>query len=190
MISPVYALEQSIASATGLTVEWPILSFLFAAALVVEPALLLGTAACVTRRWTQSNASLWGVVNRFARSLVPFGFGVWLAHYGFHFFTGALTVIPVTQLAAKKLAGTAVLGAPQWQLGGLPEAYVFPLELGFLGLGLMGSLLVAWRIAWEFSPSAKKQAFAPWAAVLAILFASAYWILSQPMDMRGTFLGG
>ena len=42
---------------------------------------------------------------RYAYGLVPFGFGMWLAHYGFHFLTGALTVVPVTQSAAIDLMG-------------------------------------------------------------------------------------
>jgi hypothetical protein len=190
MTSPVYVLEQRIASWTGLTVEWPILGMLFVAALIVEPLILLGGAALLTRRWAEKPVSLWSVANRFARSLVPFGFGVWLAHYGFHFFTGVLTVVPVTQSAVRDLTGWSVLGAPQWQLGGLPEAVVFPMELGFLGLGLLGSLLVSWRIAAEFAPGRAAQSFVPWACVSLLLFAAACWIMTQPMDMRGTLLGG
>jgi hypothetical protein len=190
MTSPVYVVEQAIAGWTGLTTEWPILGALFFAALVLEPAVLLGGAAYLTLRWTGERTEIVSVVNRFSRSLVPLGFGVWLAHYGFHFFTGALTVIPVTQNAARALAGWAVLGRPQWQLGGLPEAAVYPMELGFLGLGLLGSLLIGWRTATRFAPRAPGKAFLPWGAVSLLLFATANWILAQPMDMRGTFLGG
>jgi ferredoxin len=189
MVSPVYALEQWVARVTGLRVEWPILGGLFLAVLVLEPLLLLGGAAALTRTWTGAAASVWTIVNRFARALVPFGFGVWLAHYGFHFFTGALTVVPVTQLAARNLVGWPVLGQPQWQWGGLPETIVFPIEIGFLCLGLLGTWLVAWRIATRFCPAAPWRAFLPWAAVGLLLFATACWILNQPMDMRGTFLG-
>lgn len=189
MVSPVYALEQAISRWTGITVEWPILGLLFFVALVVEPVLLLGAAAVLTRRSARSPESLLAIVNRFARLLVPLGFGVWLAHYGFHFFTGVLTVVPVAQHAARS-AGWPILGEPQWQLGGLPEAAVFPIEIGFLGLGLLGSLLVGWRISAGFAPRAAGRVFAPWAGVALLLFGSACWILTQPMDMRGTFLGG
>lgn len=189
MVSPVYAVEQAIARGTGLTVEWPILGFLFAFSLILEPAVLLGGAAWLTRRAVSGSASLWSVVNRFSRSLVPLGFGIWLAHYGFHFLTGALTIIPVTQHAIRSATGWAILGAPQWQWGGLPETVVFPIELGFLGLGLLGALLVGWRIAAEFAPERPINAFAPWAFVSVLLFAASCWILNQPMDMRGTFVG-
>ena len=189
MISPVYAVEQAISRATGVTAKWPILGFLFALALVIEPAILLVGAAWITRKAAASTLSLGRIINRFSRSLVPLGFGVWLAHYGFHFLTGALTIIPVTQYAALNATGRALLGAPQWQLGGLPQAVVYPIELGFLTVGLLGALLVAWRLASDFAPEQKARSFAPWAFVNVLLFSVAVWTMSQPMDMRVTFVG-
>ncbi|HWA87447.1 MAG TPA: hypothetical protein VG710_14560 [Opitutus sp.] len=188
MISPVYTLEQLIARTLRLTAAWPVLAALFTLALVVEPAVLLGGAAWLSRKAAGGAVGLAQTINRFTRALVPLGFGVWLAHYGFHFFTGALTVIPVSQYAVSHATGQAWLGAPQWQLGGLPVAIVYPLELGFLSLGLVASLLVAWRIAGDFAPNNRARAFAPWALVTVLLFASACWTMSQPMDMRGTFV--
>ena len=188
MISPVYALEQSIARATGIFSRLPVLAVLFTIALVIEPALLLGGAAWLTRRVSSSATSLWTIINRFSRSLVPLGFGVWLAHYGFHFFTGALTIIPVSQNAVEAATGHELLGAPLWQLGGLPPAYVYPLELGFISVGLVAALVVGWRIASDFAPAQKVRAFLPWACVIVLLFATACWTMSQPMDMRGTFV--
>ncbi len=190
MISPVYALERWVAQMTGLRVEWPILGGIFVVALVLEPALLLGAAAAVSRWGVGSKESILAVVNRFARSLVPIGFGVWLAHYGFHFFTGLLTVVPVTQNAVIQSFGRPLLGEPLWRLGGLSEAVVFPMEVGFMGLGLLGSWMVAAMIARETSPRRMWSAFAPWAVVHGLLFVAALWIMTQPMDMRGTFLGG
>jgi hypothetical protein len=190
MISPVYALEQWISDVTGVRVEWPILAAIFVVALVFEPAILLGAAAAVSRRATERHESLLAIINRYARSLVPIGFGVWLAHYGFHFFTGCLTVIPVAQNAVLQAIGHPLLGAPNWQLGGLPESVVLPIELGFLGLGLLGSWLVAWLISRELVPQRTWRAFIPWAIVHLLLFVAAVWIMNQPMEMRGTFLGG
>ncbi len=208
MISPVYALENAIAKSTGLTVEWPILAAIFACLLVIEPALLLFGAAAISRRLSQSTDSLWGIVKQYAPSLLPIGFGIWLAHYGFHFFTGLLTVIPVSQNAAKQAFGSPWLGTPQWQLGGLPESIVYPIELGFLSLGLLGSWMVTWTITQRTNiklertgttreimsspvyPKSTMATLIPWAVLHFLLFASAVWIMNQPMDMRGTFLGG
>ncbi|MCB9922332.1 MAG: FesM [Planctomycetaceae bacterium] len=190
MISPVYALEQSIADFTGLRVEWPILTGMFTVALVLEPAILLGAAAVATRWCTGSQESILSIVNHFARSLVPMGFGIWLAHYGFHFLTGFLTVVPVAQNAALQSFGLPLLGEPLWQLGGLPESIVFPMEVGFLSLGLLGSWLVAWSIARNVMPRRTVNGFVPWALLYLLLLTAALWIMTQPMDMRGTFLGG
>ena len=190
MISPVYALERWIAEATGLRVEWPILAGIFAFGLVLEPAILLGGAATLTTRITRPRQSVFEVLNRFARSLLPIGFGVWLAHYGFHFLTGWMTVIPVAQNAALQSFGWPMLGQPKWQLGGLPESIVFPIEVGFMCLGLAGSWSIAWSIAKALAPQRTWTCFAPWGALHLLLFATAVWIMTQPMDMRGTFLGG
>lgn len=190
MISPVYTLEQAISQFTGLRAEWPILAAIFTGALVLEPAVLLGAAALFTRWAAGSKEPVLAIVNRFARSLVPIGFGTWLAHYGFHFFTGFLTVIPVAQNAAIQSFGLPLLGEPIWQLGGFPKSIVIPMEMGFLSLGLLGSWIVAWGIARERLPRRAWRGFIPWAVIHGMLFVSAVWIMHQPMDMRGTFLGG
>ena len=79
---------------------------------------------------------------RYAYGLVPLGFSMWLAHYGFHFFTGALTVVPVTQSAAIDVLGWAALGDPLWRWVGMRPGAVFPLQLGCILLGTAGSLAV------------------------------------------------
>ena len=189
MVSPVYALEQWMADVTGIRVEWPLLGALFVVALVLEPALLLGLAALASRRASGARESLLAVATRWTWTLVPLGFGVWLAHYCFHFLTGIWTVVPVAQAAVADL-GYPLLGAPRWGLGGLPERVVYPMELGFLALGLLGSLGLAWRRAQQESPERARAVFAPWGALQVLLFATSIWLLSQPMEMRGTFLGG
>jgi hypothetical protein len=189
MISPVYAAERWIAQQTGLRVEWPILAAIFTVVLIIEPAILLGAAAFTSRWLAEDRESALSVVNRFARSLIPIGFGVWLAHYGFHFFTGFLTVVPVAQNAAIQVFGLPLLGEPMWHLGGLPEQVVFAMEVGFLSLGLAGSCTVAWMIARQWAPRRAMQAAMPWGTLHLVLFLTALWVMTQPMDMRGTFLG-
>jgi hypothetical protein len=128
---------------------------------------------------------------RFSYALVPLGFGIWLAHYCFHLFTGLWTFVPVAQNALVDL-GMPLLGAPKWSLGGWPAGVVAPLEQGFLGLGLIGSLLVAWQIAArdEADRARTLRMFAPWAGLCVLLWITAMWLLTQPMEMRATFLGG
>jgi hypothetical protein len=189
MVSPVYAFMRWLSAWTGLTSRAGLLGSLYFLALVIEPVVLLGLAAAGTRWLAGDRRGVLAMVTRYAASLVPLGFGVWLAHYAFHFLTGALTVVPLAQSALWDLGVTA-LGGPRWQLGGLAERHVYPLELGMLGLGLVGSWLVAWRLAEHDSPTAPRHAFLPWAVLHLLLALAAVWLLSQPMEMRGTFLGG
>jgi ferredoxin len=189
MVSPVYALQSRLARLLGIGYEAPILGSIFVLFLVVEPVLLLGLAGWLTRTWGGSSRAWLPTVTRYAYALAPLGFGIWLAHYGFHFLTGLYTFIPVMQSAATS-TGLAFLGEPQWQLSGLPEAAVYSVELGFLGLGLLGSLLVSYRLAEEDTTTTRpKRIFALWAGLCVLLWVAALWLMSQPMEMRGT-IGG
>ena len=189
MVSPVYAVQAWLSRVLGTTNRAPILALLFTAGLVVEPVVLLGLAAWWTRRATGTRQGLLPLATRYAFSLVPLGFGIWVAHYAFHFLTGFLTVVPVAQSALEDL-GRPLLGEPNWRLGGLRAAVVYPMELGFLALGLVGSWIVAVRLARQDQPRSPWRAWLPWVLLHALLFASAVWLLTQPMEMRGTFLGG
>jgi hypothetical protein len=187
MVSPVYAVESWLANRLNVTHEAPVLGVLFVVALVIEPVVLLGLAVWLTRLSTDKSPL--SLLTRYSYSLVPLGFGIWLAHYSFHFLTGLYTFIPVMQSAAAEL-GWQFLGTPLWRLTGLPVSTVQGLEYGFIFLGLLGSLLVSYRLAEEDSPVKPMRAFVPWAGVAVILFSAAIWLLSQPMEMRGTMLGG
>jgi hypothetical protein len=189
MVSPVYAVQSWLSQHLGLHHRGPIVGILFAVGLIVEPVLLLGLAAWTTRRLTGSRQGLLALATRYAYTLVPLGFGVWAAHYAFHFLTGLLTVVPVAQNALLEL-GWPVLGRPNWQLGGLPPSLVYPLEIGTLSLGLIGSWVVGWRLAGKDHPADPMRAALPWALLSLVLWLSAAWLLTQPMEMRGTFLGG
>lgn len=194
MVSPVYAVEAWLGRLLHVQQAAPVLGLLFAVFLIVEPALLLGGAAWITRAWAGVQGAWLSVTVRYTYSIVPLGFGMWLAHYGYHFFTGLYTIVPVTQNALAELGwpvfGSSVLGDPRWTLVGLPKTIVDPLEFGFLLLGLAGSLLVAWRLAEDDSEEHAVRAFAPWAVVCVILFSASVWLIMQPMDMRATMMAG
>jgi len=186
MVAPVHGVESAIRRALGVTAEGPALALLFFAVLVVAPGVLLGVAAFVTRSMTgDRERSVLDTGAGFAYALAPFGFGVWLAHYGFHLLTGAFAIVPVTQRAAVDLLGWPALGDPLWRLTGMRPGAVFPIQAGFILLGTLGSLASAFQIAERDYPSRAAAAFIPWAIVIAVLAASAFWILAQPMEMRG-----
>ncbi|MBX6378516.1 MAG: FesM [Clostridia bacterium] len=191
MVRPVYAVERYLAGLLGTTSEIPVLLVLFGASLVLLPAALVAAAAWASRILSGTNEPLLAIATRYCYALVPLGFGMWLAHYGFHFLTGALTIVPVLQSFLTDL-GLPFLGEPRWDLAGfgLPGwVELAVLELG-LELGLTGTLVACWRIAagQTADPRATRRAFAPWATLAVALFAAGLWLLTQPMEMRGTML--
>jgi len=189
MITPVYMLERSIAQALHINHLAPILALIFLVFLVCEPVILLGGAAWMTRLCGYSRRGVLSLAVRYSYALVPLGVSIWLAHYGFHFLTGFLTVVPLVQSTLASL-GFPILGEPQWTLTGMPKNLVLPMEMGFPFLGLVGSLTVSYRLAEEDAPEQPYVALAPWAVVSVILWIGAMWLVTQPMDMRGTFVSG
>ncbi len=166
------------------------LGSIFAFFLIVEPVLLLlGAAVWLTRAWGASSALAMPLVVRYSYGLVPLGFGMWLAHYGFHFLTGLYTIIPVTQSAVASL-GRRVSGRAAMDLTGLPANIVQVIEIGFLLLGFAGSLTVTHGLAEEDSPNHPLRAFIPWAVVCSILWVASMWLIFQPMEMRATLMSG
>ena len=189
MTSPAYAIEQRLATAIGARSEWPVLLLVFIVGLVIAPAVLLGGAGVATRTLPGPRESLRSTMVRYAYALVPIGFGIWLAHYGFHLLTGILTVVPVVQSAAIDAFGQALLGGPAWGWVGLQPGSVFPLQLGCVVLGAAGSMALVHAISLRDQPRPALSSV-PWIVVVALLATTALWILSQPMEMRAvSFLG-
>jgi hypothetical protein len=129
------------------------------------------------------------MVRRYAFALVPLGFGIWLAHYGFHLLTGVLTVVPVSQRAAFDLFGRPALGEPLWRWTGMSPGSMYPIQIGLVALGACGSAGLMWAISSRDYPARPWRASAAWLAVLLVLTVAAFWILAQPMDMRGLAIG-
>jgi hypothetical protein len=170
----------------GFASETPALALLFIGGLGAFPVLLLSAAAAITRSSSSAEAgSLPATASRYALALVPLGCGVWLAHYGFHLLTGALTIVPVIQSAAIDLFGRAALGEPLWRWVGMQPGSVFPLQLGVVMLGAAGSLGLVHATSVRDYPTRPAAASAPWTALVVVLAAAAVWIMSQPMAMRG-----
>ena len=188
MVSPVHTVQAWLSDLMGTTAEWPALTALFGVVLVVEPVVLLGGAAAVTRAVTPERGSLLSVATRFAYALVPLGLSMWAAHHAFHLLSGVLTIIPVLQEAMMQL-GVGLFGEPLWGLRGVPPGLVTPTEWGLLGLGGLGSLMVARKIAEREYGRDAGAAFVPWAALVVILWISSIWLLQQPMEMRGMMMG-
>jgi ferredoxin len=192
MVGPFYKVEAWVAVVLGIDAQWLVLLVVFGFCLVVVPIAAAGGAALATRLLAGSREPPVTLGTRFAYSLVPVGLGMWAAHYGFHFMTGGLAVVPVTQKLLSDL-GVGVLGEPRWDLGPLvPAGWLLPIELALLEAGLLGSLVLAFRIAVvHFGNMGRARvAFLPWMVLALLLFAAGVWLLLQPMEMRGTVRSG
>jgi polyferredoxin len=191
MVAPAGDTARWIGGQLGTGSETVTLAILFALGIVVIPWTLVGGAAAASRlAEPRPRPSVRQTAATYAYALVPFGFGVWLAHYGFHLLTGVLTVVPVAQSAVAEIGGQPWLGVPWWGWVGLRPGSVLPVQLGFVLLGAMGSLAVAQGIAERRSAARSLTALAPWAVLIVGLAAVAAWMFTLPMDLRGTGLPG
>ena len=188
MTASVHAVQVWMSAALGEPPEGVVLALLFAAGVMVLPTLAMGAAAMTTRRLAGTAWSSMSIARRFVPGLVPLGVGVWFAHYSFHLLTGLLVIVPVTQSAAIDLFGVVLLGEPLWRLTGLRSGVVFPLQMGAVMLGTLGSVAVTLSVAQrDFGDRAGRAAW-PWIALVGLLAGGAFWILGQPMEMRGVGL--
>ena len=190
MIGPVYVLEGWLSRALGTTSEAVVLGLIFLTGLVLIPLALSLSAAGVTRLLSATALNTKDIAVRYAYALVPVGFGIWLAHYSFHFLTAIFTVVPVAQSAAIDLAGRAFLGEPAWRWMGMRPGAVFPLQIGVVVLGMIGSFVIVHSISERDHPAHVQRASAAWNLVVFAIALAAVWTIAQPMEMRGTGLGG
>src|SRR5439155_24399823 len=137
MIGPVAEGQERLALFVGVRSPLLATTAFYLLALVALPLLAVGGAAALSRRWGRLEAGTLEVATRYAYALVPLGFGMWLAHYCFHFLTSYETAVPVAQRFTADL-GLTWLGMPAWGCGccrpGTP--WLLPLELLFLDVGL------------------------------------------------------
>jgi ferredoxin len=161
------------------------LLILLALGLLVVPAMLLGATAEASRQLSGRTQDRGTNLRRFVYGLVPLGVGMWAAHYGFHLLTGLFVVVPVAQQAVLDLLGVPLIGEPLWRWTGLRSGVVFPVQVGLIVLGLVGSLAVIQVISDHDHPDRPIPAALPWATLVVVLATVGLWILFQPMDMRG-----
>ena len=115
---------------------------------------------------------------------------MWLAHYGFHFVTGAATCLAAVArfssdwglLVAnpdRLVASCCAVEPPGWLVRG---------EILCLDVGLLASLYFSYRISVEKLGMTRRAvgAFLPWGMLAVLLFLVGVAILVAPMEMRGT----
>jgi hypothetical protein len=118
---------------------------------------------------------------------------MWLVHFSYHLFTGAQAAVPVIQRAAINV-GLTVFGKPEWSLSSamIGLEWLPSLQLLLLGVGLLFTLYVGWRLACSFKLRFAHTLglLAPWAILAFVLYSAGIWIMFQPMQMRGMMMDG
>jgi polyferredoxin len=188
MVEPIRRLEEGVAALFGVTSRAVIFAAVLLLALVLAPWALLHATAWGGRRLAGRTTPIPAEVRRHVWGLVPLGLAMWTAHYLFHLLIGGMALVPLLQEALRDLGIPA--GSPAWTLGPMiPEGWIFPLQIGILQLGLLGSLLALWEIAKAVEPGRRRPArrgLVPWALLATVLALTGIWLLGQPMEMRGT----
>ncbi len=190
MVGPVAECIERLGYWMGLRSPFLATTAFYLFAIVVLSLLAAGSAAALSRRWGRLAIGSLEVATRYAFTLAPLGFGMWLAHYCFHFLTSYGAAVPVAQRFAMDV-GVTWFATPEWGLCCCrPVAtWLLPLEIVFLDVGLLVSLYAGYRLAQSQSTRSALalKALAPWALLMVLLFAAGIWILFQPMQMRGAF---
>ena len=136
--------------------------------------------------------------SRFVLTLMPLGLGMWAAHLPFHLVTTWQSALPLLEQFLADSAGrfgihTAVL--IEWAHTGsmaASQGSLLAMQLLLLDAGLLLSLYGAWRVARDLQPTPANavRTLSPWAVGLLALYAFGFWILLQPMQMRGMIMQG
>lgn len=181
MVPPVYALMQSLVDTFGFTSELPVLLIVFGVGSLLLPVVLTLLAAALARLLTatQTRLSLRDTVAAFAPAFVPVGFGVWFAHYSFHFLIAPGTIIPIVQEFLGQTGDWARFAAP------IDTTFISLLQVVALAGGFLWSMVLAQRAALRLYGRRGMVGFLPWALLLLGLMLAALWIMGLPMEMRG-----
>lgn len=166
---------------------FPLLPLWLAGALVLAPLGLSLLCAGLGHFASGRTLPTTKLLSTLAPALIPLGFSMWLAHFGFHALTGLASVLPAIGRVGRDLgfAPPGTTGAT-----GMTAASIAGLEIGALGVGLLVSVAVAWRLARELSPAtpAALGIAAPWALLCLLLYGAGVWLFLQPMAMRGMLM--
>jgi cytochrome c oxidase assembly factor CtaG len=192
MVGPVVDWQERTAAALGLSPRGMITIY-YLLAIVLLPLIAIALASIISRRWARLAMAAFAVATRYTYALIPLGFGMWLAHYGFHLFTSYGSIVPVSQRFFADL-GVVGLGDPSWRLAccAPTPGWLLRAELLSLDFGFLLSLYSAYRLSSSAGMGRQHvvKGMLPWTMLILLLFLLGVWIVFQPMQMRGTIATG
>jgi len=186
MVPPFFDLAEWLASTLGSRAEWLLLLLMTLGVSGVGmgasfAAMMLADRAAGVR------AGPWVAFERWAYPMVLLGIGFWVAHYLFHFLTGALAIWPVF-LHFFEFRGFSVEVNWRWaQL--VPSRWLFPIGAAAISVATLFALAASLRIA--LRDFGVRGLGAMWVMGIFVLLVAVLMLLliGLPMEMRGTLLG-
>lgn len=125
-------------------------------------------------------------LRQFGSVFFPLSAGIWCGHSLYHLLTGFWSFIPIFQSLVSKTGWISV--TPQWEWAGIvPENGLFPLQVAVLYIGYGISLYITFGIARQNN---RLTAGLPLALLLTVCAILTLMVFAQPMQMRGSILGG
>ena len=187
MVPAFFAVAETIATTLGTRAEWLVLALLYLGASAAGLGATLGAAWLADRVGRGRPTGAWAAFDRWGYVVVVLGVGFWVAHYLFHFLTGALAIVPVFQHFFE-YRGFAV--DPNWRLAQLvPSRWLFPIGAGAVTLAAALALVVTVRVALRDFGIRGIAAMWVMGGFIVLVTVLQVLLLGQPMEMRGTLLG-
>jgi len=201
MVAPAGRFRDWMEASVGVQSEAVATAANFLVGVGLLPLLLVGAATLATRWITSDPRPLKNLGARWALTLAPIGFGMWMAHHLMHFLMSGGTLGPV--LRSRFLGASLAPGMPHVPTGApgsmpmahsgavkaalVPETWIHPIALIGLEVGMLVSVFVAYKIGQsEYGPNRRALVAAlPWMALVVLLAVAGAWLLVQPMEMRG-----
>ncbi len=185
MVAPVAEWKTQLAQRLGGWSPGLLTAALLILSLTLVPALAVAACTWAGRALGRPEQRAAELARRFALTLVPLGFGLWFAHFCFHLVSARASALPAIQRAAETWLGlggefgAGMAAVPGWLL---------PLELLVLDAGLLLTLYLGWRVARTSTENLRRAGglVLPWGVLALLLYAVGFWVLLQPMQMRGT----
>jgi ferredoxin len=195
MTPPVYSLEQQLARWLNTRSEALVLGLVFMATVILLPLVLAYSAAWLGKLLSRTASSLNLIIMRYAYAFVPLGLAIWMAHYLFHFLTGAMTLVPALQTFFADTLGVPLLGEPDWTLAQWFVPSVTSIQW-FQLIALTAGVLAAVYLTMNAARRANRSSrlfwleAVPWLIILFVLAAASANTFILPMEMRGSAIGG
>jgi len=188
MVEPIANWRDQVTARLNLASTLPVNSVMLFFAFILAPVILVGGSVFAGRLIAGTNPPTRELIKRFSLALVPLAVGMWAAHFLFHFLLGWQSAWPIFQRGIGDLGLAVTSNQVSWGSRlGLSMENVRILQTLLLGIGLLATLYIGWRIAREYAPRLRSafQVMAPWGVVAMSLYLFGIWTCLQPMQMRG-----